>query len=83
MKKYEKGQIKKKCPICDFAPSQKNPLVRYHVSYDPEITILACKYCNFTEFLLRNKIDISKFEFIGEQRTKAVIAYHKKYNIDL
>lgn len=30
--------------------------VRYHVRYTPPIVVLACKYCNFTEWGLRNGI---------------------------
>jgi hypothetical protein len=42
------------CPICGYKITRSNALVVYHIRYDPPLVILACKYCNYTEMLLRN-----------------------------
>lgn len=42
-----------KCPICDKLIIKPNTWVKYHISYNPEMVILACKYCNYTEYCLR------------------------------
>jgi len=53
--KTEKGDI---CPICQQPIRSPNFWVKYHISYNPELIILACRYCNYTEWCLRNnKID--------------------------
>jgi len=67
-----------KCPICGFAPSKRNPMVTYHISYNPELVVMACKYCNFTEFLLRNKIE-RDYNFLNQKRTNAVKKYQEKF----
>ena len=75
--------IKKRdrCPICKYQILPPNKWVQYHVSYNPEIVILACSYCNYVEFLLRNGIkkDTAKVN----SRIEQVIMFQKKYNVIL
>ena len=44
------------CPICKKAVSW---LVKYHVSYDPEIIIYACRTCNKVEHKLRKGLPLT------------------------
>lgn len=39
------------CPICKF---NRQKLITYHISYNPERTIYACKWCNYIEYLDRS-----------------------------
>jgi len=75
---------KDKCPICYKKVAGKNGWCKYHITYKPEKTILACKFCNFTEFILRNSI---KREFGGgvltPWRVDRVVAYHAKFGVKL
>jgi len=48
--KTKKGD---KCPICTRLIIFPNVWVRFHVTYNPEIQLLACKYCNYVEYALR------------------------------
>lgn len=64
------------CPICQFKiKSPKNVWVKYHISYKPELTILACRYCNWTEYNLRNNIKIPTTHF---RRTEKLLKFHNK-----
>lgn len=68
------------CPICYQKPVAKNNWVIYHISYSPVQVIMACKYCNWVENLLRTKkvIPLKQYE-----RSKLVQKYHLKFNIKL
>lgn len=68
------------CPICRRKVTNKNMWVRYHVRYNPVIEIYACKWCNFTEFLLRNNIHRTSPN-ITPERIEKVINYQKKFGI--
>lgn len=70
------------CPICFNKTTKKNPLVIYHIKYKPPLVILACKYCNYTEFLIRNNIKIIS-KNINKKRIFKVINYQKKFNINI
>jgi len=48
--KTKKGDT---CPICLRKVIKPNAWVKFHIKYSPELTVLACKYCNFVEFALR------------------------------
>jgi len=65
----------KPCPICFRKITGENCWVKYHVSYKPEITILACKFCNYVENKLRHNERVSTRLF---SRVKAVILFHNK-----
>lgn len=54
---------KKVCPICGKEPAKRGGWVTYHISYDPEITLDACKSCNFLEYLLRHHKSIKKYGY--------------------
>jgi len=71
--KTQKGDI---CPICRYGISGRNQWVKYHISYRPELTILACKFCNFTEWSIRNEISIP-FGAVDSRKNK-VIAFQAK-----
>jgi len=71
------------CPICKQFIRKNNFWVKYHIRYNPEICIVACKYCNFTEFLLRNPSKIDRPRCATPWRVDKVIAYHQKFGIEL
>ncbi len=71
-----------KCPICNQRIKKPNCWVNYHIRYKKPLIILACKYCNLTEFLIRNEI-IKKTKNINNYRIKKVINFQKKFNIKL
>lgn len=73
--KYKKGE---KCPICHKKVISPNCWVNYHVNYDPPIVITACKWCNFAEFVIRNKYTLQFNKFTNE-RIPYVKEFHKKY----
>ncbi len=51
----DKNNLKEnRCPICENNYSFEDPRIRYHVGYKPEITIDACRGCNYAEYLIRN-----------------------------
>lgn len=83
----KRHDTKQKCPICYNLVIKPNVWVKYHIRYsDPisqtgEITIIACKFCNFTEFCLRNSI-ITKHKSVLSRIDK-VIAFHKRFGIKL
>lgn len=70
------------CPICHKKITKPNTWVRFHIRYNPVIEIYACKYCNFAEWALRNKIDLS-YNKETVKRIPFVINYQKKFNISL
>jgi len=67
------------CPICKkikpVRSSQKRNSVKYHISYEPEITIIACSRCNVLEMMLRNNQYIPDY-FINS--AKAVLSFQRK-----
>jgi len=71
------------CPICKKQLSAKNRWVKYHVSYKPEIMILACKWCNFTEWVLRNNIKNRNYGVLTPHRVQSVIDYQEKFGVQL
>jgi len=68
------------CPICQQKILGKNCWVKYHISYDPEMTILACKYCNHCEYLLRKNL---KIPFKYYKRASKIIKFHDKLDIQI
>lgn len=70
--------MKTRCPICMLTIRKVlgNRLVEYHIRYEKPIVILACKFCNYVEFQLRNKIEPR-----DTYREKMVRAFHKKFGI--
>jgi len=73
-----KGDI---CPICIKKIVKPNTWVRFHIKYKPEMQILACKYCNYTEFCLRTGIKGSKA--LSKIRVNRVLFYLKKFDIEI
>lgn len=70
-----------KCVICGLKIVPPNAWVKYHVRYDPPICVLACKYCNYTEFCLRNGRFLSKET---RKRYNKVLEYHLlKFNLNI
>lgn len=67
-----------RCPICDFFITPPNCWVKYHVRYNKEISILACKYCNYTEYCLRTNQKGGKQVL---KRFKKVLQYQAKFNV--
>jgi len=70
------------CPICRKPIKGDNTWVRYHIRYEPELVILACKYCNFVEYSLRNNIPIPP-QAINMHRINKVIALHSRFGVQL
>jgi len=68
------------CPICWIKPVARNSWVVYHVSYIPPRVIMACKYCNWIEMLLRTEQFIPKNQF---ERARLIRLYHLKFGIIL
>lgn len=66
------------CPVCNLPVFLPNRLVKWHVRYKPPIVILGCKYCNWIEFLIRHKKDIT-----DPVRNIAVKRYMLKFDIIL
>ncbi len=61
------------CPICKNKLKPKKTC-KYHVSYKPEIIVVACTACNLEEYLLRlNK------ETKNKKRREMVRCYQLKY----
>jgi len=72
---------KERCPICLFKIVSPNVWVQYHISYKPPLVVLACKYCNFCEYNIRNGLDRTKsMTFLRIQR---VISFSKKFGVNL
>lgn len=69
------------CPICSKKVTKKNPWVRYHVRYEPPLVVMACKFCNYTEFCIRNNIPLR--HFLGTFRVHKVVAFHNKIGVQL
>jgi len=67
-----------KCTICRFPVHLPNRLVRYHIKYDPPLVILACSYCNYVEFSLRNHLDVK-----DPNRAVCVRRYMLKFGVKL
>lgn len=83
-----KIQLKKgdKCPICRRNIVKPNCWIRFHIEYNPEKVILACKYCNLIERQLRLRQNIS-FNTRNPHtpnrpaRSEMVVQYLKKFGI--
>jgi endogenous inhibitor of DNA gyrase (YacG/DUF329 family) len=75
-----------KCPICSRKIVRPNSWVRFHIKYQPEMVILACKYCNLIEkdmrcgtpvhFLKRNPYRPNRLS-----RAELVISYMQKFGV--
>lgn len=68
------------CPICWRKPLPPNIWVKYHISYKPEMCILACKNCNWIEKLLRTNQFIPKNQI---ERARLIRLYHSRFGIIL
>ncbi|MEN9919430.1 MAG: hypothetical protein RL662_1866 [Bacteroidota bacterium] len=66
------------CPVCFMKIIKPNCWVRYHISYEPQMQILACKYCNYTEYCLRTSTKGSKA--MSKKRVERVIKYQNRLN---
>lgn len=78
------------CPICGCSITKKNPLVVYHIRYHPPLVILACKYCNYTEYSLRKSYPLprcaiytNRYKINSVPRAKKVILYHDKLGLKI
>jgi len=78
------------CPICNTKVRKPNEFVKYHLRYSPELTIMACKYCNFTEYALRNNKPLPPCGYAVkykayDQLTRAskIIRFHNKLGLKL
>jgi len=80
--KEVKKELDSYCPICLLKVKKPNNWVNYHIRYDPPLVIKACKFCNFTEFALRNKLNVSYNKYTLK-RIPYVVAYQKKFGIQL
>jgi len=77
--KTKKGEI---CPLCAMPMRNGNYLVRYHVRYSPPIEILACRFCNYTEYVLRTgKVD--RVRCATDTRIFAIKSFHFKFGVIL
>jgi len=77
--KTKKGDI---CPVCEQRIKKPNFWVRYHIAYQPNMCILACRYCNYTEYAIRtSKVD--RIRCATPARVYRVLNYHRRYNIIL
>lgn len=77
-KEFPRTQKTEKCVICGLTIVPPNSWLRYHIKYNPPIVIMACKYCNYTEFCIRNNRFLSKET---KKRYKKVLSYHlQKFN---
>jgi len=90
-KKMKYQGLENTCPICGVKITKVNPLVRYHLRYKPPLVILACKFCNFTEFALRNDLKLPKCAYGSffypqkDTRTRAakVLLFHNKLGLQI
>lgn len=80
MDNFPKKKKTEICPICKIEIRKPNKFVKYHISYSPEITILACQYCNYTERALRLN---EKLPYCGLMRYKKIILFHNKFGFNL
>lgn len=76
--KTKKGDI---CPICRKKILSPNCWVIYHINYEPQKTILACKYCNYTEYCLRNSLQGGRA--LSKIRVQRVINFQNKFNVTI
>ena len=81
--------MENKCPICNAKITKKNPIVRYHIRYHPPLVILACKFCNYTEYNLRNNLPLSRCSLNNNihrysiNRAKKVLLFHNKLGLKI
>ena len=66
------------CPICQYRIIPPNTIEKFHIRYLPPLVILACKYCNQTEYDLRKKIPLHFYT-----KAHAVQQFMLKFNICL
>lgn len=77
--KTEKGD---RCPICKYTIVGENCWVRFHIKYKPNILILACKYCNYGEYLLR----VGHTGFISPEiakRSESICTFMARFGVQL
>ncbi len=74
----ERGDI---CPICEMVIKNENYWQPYHISYVPELVILACKYCNFLEWAIReDKEVLNELNESMQTRKHAVLNFITKFD---
>jgi len=78
-KKKAKTQ-KSRCPICLLGVFSPNTWVKYHIRYDPPIVIMACKYCNYVEWAMRNGHSLPARH---EYRSRQIVALHQRMGVKL
>jgi len=78
--KTKKGDV---CPVCEIQMWRKNYFVPYHVRYgERPIVILACRFCNYTEYVLRTgKVD--RVRCATPTRVFAVKTFQAKFGVIL
>jgi len=72
----------KYCPICYKKIIPPNILLEYHIRYTPPLIIMACKWCNFAEYGLRNNLNLS-YNKETVKRIPHVIKFQAKFGIKL
>lgn len=76
----ETGDI---CPICQNELHGRNFWVPYHIRYGTNpICILACRYCNYTEWALRNQ-KIDRLRCATPNRVNQILILHKKFGCEI
>jgi len=76
----KKGDV---CPICGHEMFGKNYWVKYHVRYgEKPIIILGCRFCNYTEWLLRNG-GVDRVRCATPTRVFAIKSFHYKFGVIL
>jgi hypothetical protein len=75
-----------KCPICYRQITTKNPWIKFHIKYEPELVIMACKNCNFVEYALRNNLKVpfllrNPYKPLKPSRAEMVARFLRKFDI--
>lgn len=76
---HVKREKQDKCPICQIGLYGQNFWVRFHIRYEPPLVILACRFCNYTEWAIRNDKFVRGIN--TQKRVNAVLRYMSKFEI--
>ena len=68
------------CPVCQYKIRGHNYWVKYHVSYTPNLEILACRFCNYTEWAMRNG-KVTRLKCATPARIYGILQIQKKFEI--
>ena len=74
------------CPICTRLILYPNVWVRFHVKYNPEMVVLACRYCNYVEKCLRCELPTPFSIRSGHRpwrksRTECVVDFMERFGV--